>query len=189
MLADQCRYLFRSSERFSFLINNAVNGVYYDQYFGDAMSEQGYEKRLRAVVQNRLINFSDTMRYRGGSRKRVDDGEAAEDTEHDIGRSSFIREVQQRMRRSRGCELPGTFSPLIIGELFYIHAKPWKEITTSCIELLTSDLRKAITLMLKNTVDDKGYEGLLRHIINPKFDELEEYIRSKAEELLELYEL
>ena len=56
-LADQRRYLFRSSERFSFLINNAVNGVYHDPYFGDAMNEQGYEKRLRAVVQNRLIDF------------------------------------------------------------------------------------------------------------------------------------
>jgi hypothetical protein len=88
------------------------------------MSEQGYEKRLRAVVQNRLIDFSDTMRHRGESRKILDDGQATADTEHQVSRSSFIREVQQRMRRSRGYELPGTFSPLIIGELFYIHAKP-----------------------------------------------------------------
>ncbi len=184
-LADQRRYLFRSSERFSSLLNNAANGVYYDPYFEDAMSEQGYDKRSRAVVQNRLTDFSNTMRCRGESRKILDDSEVAEDAEHEISRSSYIREVQQRMRRSRGCELPGTFSPLIIGELFYIHAKPWKDITTSCIEFLVSDLRKAVTLMLKDTMDDKSYEGLLRHVINPKFDELEESLRSKADELLE----
>jgi hypothetical protein len=39
--------------------------------------------------------------------------------------------------------------------------------------------------MLKDIVDDKSYDGLLRHIINPKFDELEHSLRSKADELLE----
>lgn len=125
------------------------------------------------------------MRHRGESIKIVDDPEGAGDTEHEIGRSAYIREVQQRMRRSRGCELPGTFSPLIIGELFFIHAKPWKEVTTSYIELLISDLRKAVTLVLKDTVDEKSYEGLLRHVINPTFDELEESVRSKADEILQ----
>ena len=39
--------------------------------------------------------------------------------------------------------------------------------------------------MLRDTVDNKAYEGLLHHIINPKFDELEEFLRSKADELLD----
>ncbi|KAK5262631.1 hypothetical protein LTR96_011823, partial [Exophiala xenobiotica] len=142
-LIDQRRYLLRSSERFSLLVSNALNGVYYDPYFGDAMSEEGYKKRLRAVVQNRLTDFSDTMRSRGESRKIVDDSEATEGLESHVRRSLYLDEVRRRMRRTRGCELPGTFSPLIIGELFYIHAKPWQDIATSCVDARVLDLRKA----------------------------------------------
>ncbi|RMD39935.1 hypothetical protein DV735_g5197, partial [Chaetothyriales sp. CBS 134920] len=183
-LTEQRQYLFRSSERFTLLLSSAVNGVYYDRYFGDAMSPEGYEKRLRAVVQNRLSDFAETMRRRGESRKIVDD-KVTNDTEHKIRRSSYVREVQQRMRRSRGCELPGTFSPLIIGELFYAHSKPWEEIANSWIELLVADVRKVVTLILKDTVDEKSFDGLLHHTINPKFDELEESLRSKTAELLQ----
>ena len=183
-LVDQRRYLFRSGERVSPLLSNAVNGVYYDPYFGDAMSGEGYEKRLRAVVQNRLADFSDTMRSRGESRKIVDDEERANEDESYIRRSVYVDEVRRRMQRTRGCELPGTFSPLIIGELFYIHARPWENITTSCVDLLVLDLRKAVMLILHDTVDDKSLEGLLRHVINPKFDELEASLRDKVTELL-----
>ena len=184
-LVDQRRFLLRSSERFSLLVSNAVNGVYYDPYFGDAMSQEGYEKRLRAVVQNRLTDFSDTMRSRGEFRKIIDDSETVEENDSHIRRSLYVSEVQRRMRRTRGCELPGTFSPLIIGELFYIHASPWQTITTSFVDSLIPDLRKAVTLILRGIVDDKSLEGLLRHVINPKFDELEASLRSKVDELLE----
>ena len=88
------------------------------------------------------------------------------------------------MRRSRGCELPGTFNPPIIGELFYLHATPWPKLTGSCIELLISALKKTVTLVLKHTVDDKSYDGLLFHVINPKFHELEHLLRLTADELL-----
>jgi hypothetical protein len=184
-LAEQRRYLLRSSERISVLINNSLNGVYYDPYFGDAMSEEGYEKRLRAVVQNRLTDFSETMRFRGESVKIVDDEDSADEDESRVRRSSYIDGVQQRMRRTRGCELPGTFSPLIIGDLFYIHARPWHDLTAGCVDSLVVDLRRAVMLVLRDTVDDKTLEGLLRHVINPKVNELEASLRSKVDEILE----
>ena len=93
-LTDQRRYLFRSSERFSVLINDAVNGFYHDPYFGDAMTEQGYEKRLRAVVQNCLTDFSEIMRQRGASRKILEDCQAVTNPERQVSREDFILEVQ-----------------------------------------------------------------------------------------------
>jgi hypothetical protein len=33
------------------------------------------------------------------------------------------------MRKSRGRELPGTFNPLIIGELFTEQCQSWRDIT------------------------------------------------------------
>ena len=188
-LADQRRYLFQTSERFNNLINSMVIGTYHDPYFGDAMTDEGYEKRFRAVVQNRLIDFSNVMRIRGQSRKILDDDDDNDDGEKehpkkDISRSAFISEVGQRIRRGRGRELPGTFNPLVIGELFYLHSKPWHQITTYCIETLLSDLQKAVLPILREIVDHKTAEGLLRHIINPEFDTLEASVRAKTVELL-----
>lgn len=186
-LADQRLYLLQTSERFNHLLTSAVVGNYHDAYFGDALTDEGYEKRLRAVIQNRLSDFSEEMRTRGQSRQIVDDDEGEEDemVETQINRSAFIEEVRERMRRTRGRELPGTFNPLIVGDLFYLHSKSWKDITTSYIETLLSDLQKAVLPVLQDIVDDRSSDGLLRHIINPKFDELEASLRSKAAELLE----
>jgi hypothetical protein len=39
-----------------------------------------------------------------------------------------MKEVRDLMRRSRGCELPSTFSPFIIGELFTEQCRPWRGI-------------------------------------------------------------
>jgi hypothetical protein len=32
----------------------AINGICFDPFFGDAMEDESYQRRLRAVVQNRL---------------------------------------------------------------------------------------------------------------------------------------
>lgn len=182
-LTDQRRYLFQSSERFTSLVSSAKNGVYNDPYFGDAMSNEGYERRLRAVVQNRLSDFAEEMWLKGKAQIIVDDGR--EDlTENEIHRSRFVEEVRQRMRRSRGCELPGTFNPLIVGDLFFIQSKPWAIITAECIKDLLSDLRKAIIPLLKETVDEKSAEGILRHIINPTIDIMEQSLRKNTADLL-----
>ncbi|RMZ75103.1 hypothetical protein DV738_g5645, partial [Chaetothyriales sp. CBS 135597] len=183
-LAHQRQYLFQSSERFSSLLSGAVNGVYSDGYFGDAMADNGHEKRLRAMVQSRLSDFSETMCLHGQSRTIVDDDKATEDNEHEIRWSSYIHEVRQRLRRSKRRELPGTFNPLIIGELFYAHSEPWERIATSFIERLLADVRRAVTLILEATVDEKSFDGLVRHVINPTFDKMEESLRSKTDELL-----
>lgn len=42
----------------------------------------------------------------------------------EISRLAYIKEVKELMKKSRGCELPGTFNPLIIGELFTEQCQP-----------------------------------------------------------------
>lgn len=60
-VSNQQRYLLHSGERVSTLIGHAINGVYFNPFFSDAMQNGGYEKRLCAVVQNRLSDFSDAV--------------------------------------------------------------------------------------------------------------------------------
>jgi len=183
-LADQRRYLLHSSEKFTSLVGDAINGFYIDSFFGDAMEDDGYQRRLRAVIQNRLSDFSETLEEHGMQRKIIDDDELPDPEASCIRRSKFVDEVQQRMRRSRGRELPGTFNPLIIGDLFYLQSKPWESIVTGCIDKLLEDVQETIMPILRHVLDEKSLTGLMEHVVNPALDEIGESLREKTRELL-----
>lgn len=186
-LDDQRRYLLYASERFTALIGNATNGFYLDPFFGNAMEDEGYLRRLRAVVQNRLLEFADTMRDRGEQRKIFDDwGDMSprDLKKNEVWRSDLVEEVQTRVRRSRGRELPGTFNPLIIGDLFYLQSKPWEALVRHSSELLLEDTRQALLRTLEAVADENTVEGLLQHIISPALARVEGSLQSKTAELL-----
>jgi len=183
-VTDQQRYLLHSSERLSTLIGNAIDGVYFNPFFEDAMKDGGYEKRLRAVVQNCLSDFSIALEERGMQRKIVDDTESIDSEDAQIHYSEFVQEVRQRMRRSRGKELPGTFNPLIIGDLFYLQSRPWETMATECIGKLLKDAQNAILPIVRTVLDEKSSMGLEEHVINPSLDKIEVSMRMKTDELL-----
>ena len=129
-LQEQWLYLVRVRQSFSSLIKAAVDGVYVHKFFGDAMTLVGFRKRLRAVVQDALLEFEKDMRREGHSQEITEEASPRKkvDTPKQISRSDFLDNVRELVRRSRGCELPGTFNPLVIGDLFYQQSKPWKRL-------------------------------------------------------------
>lgn len=86
-----------SGEEFTALITAAVNGTYLDPFLGDAIEDDEYEKRLRAVMQNRFSDFCDSIRDRGERRKIVTDDDVVNDEATQIIRFDFVDQVQNRM--------------------------------------------------------------------------------------------
>ncbi|KIW80365.1 hypothetical protein Z517_06980 [Fonsecaea pedrosoi CBS 271.37] len=183
-LSEQRLYLIDSSDRFTTLIGNAVDGNYSSRFFGDPMQEENYERRLRAKVQNRLSQFAQDMEEMGMQRNIIDDEEPIDTEENQIHRSDLVTEVQELMRRSRGRELPGTYNPLIIGDLFYMQSKPWESIVTRCIDGLLGDVHKATMPMLRETLDETSMKRLLEYVIEPGLEKIEDALRGKTTELL-----
>lgn len=165
-------------------MNNSLNEVYSGPFFGDSLDDAGYQKRLRAVVQNRLAHFAETMGDRGENRKIVDDGAEHDPRRRSIYRTDFIEEVRKRMCQSRGRELPGNFNSLIIGKLFYRQARPWEDIVHQYTDYLLEDVRTATVLMLQDVLDLRSVEGLLRLDLNHRFSVIEDDLRAKTRELL-----
>lgn len=181
--AEQRHYLLHASSKFTALLNHAISGTYSDPIFGDAMEDGGYHRRLRAVVQNELSDFSETLWRRGEKRRIVDDDDDHID-ENSIKRSDFEKEVQQRMRRSRGRELPGMFNPLIVGDLFYLQAQPWARFVTECIDNILASVQRAIALMVQDVLDERTSNAVLAQLVYPQLEKLVAGLRSKALELL-----
>jgi len=193
-IQEQKLHLLRVSQQFSSLVKAAVDGVYVDPFFGDPKTPDGYSKRLRAVAQNTLKNFSDTIVRHGHTTGIIGNAELAEtgstdESEHSgpiqISREEYIDEVQDLVKRSRGCELPGTFNPQLIGELFFQQSKPWQAIVESFMSDLLQAARAMLNLTLEHTADPQTSEGLLRHIINPGIEPLKEELERRAKEVLE----
>jgi GTPase SAR1 family protein len=187
-LREQRQHLLEISQAFTSLVKAAIDGIYVEPFFGDPKTVPGYNKRLRAVTQNTLLQFADTMDRRGHSKKivdKIDDESDPEAVPAQILRSDYIDEVQKLIRRTRGCELPGTFNPQIIGELFYDQAKPWTALVMSCKEQLLDATKAMLNLVLDDTTQDpRTYNGILRQIINPGLESLRQSLQGKAEEVL-----
>ena len=185
-LQEQRLHLLRVSQEFSAIVRSAINGVYVDGFFGSAMTDVGYQKRLRAVIQNTLLDFADTMRRKGHAKQITD--ETSEEQGHypqSITRAEFVDDVLSLMKRSRGCELPGTYNPLIIGDLFYAQSKPWESHLKRYTAKILDATRKTLNLILEYTADESTRDGLLRHVINPSMEVLKKGLEDTTATVLE----
>ncbi len=125
-LAGQQLYLFRLSQQFQSLVKAAVDGTYNDSFFDDARSRFDYQKRIRVVLQNLNQDFADHIARRGHYREAIeskDTGRISKDV-IPIIRDEFVDHMQHLMMGTKGRELPGTFNPMIVSELFLEQSAP-----------------------------------------------------------------
>lgn len=181
---EQRTYLLHISERFGSIVKAATDGVYMDSFFGDARSQEGYNKRLRAVVQRHLSEFEERMREEGHEQDIVDDGSLGIDEPRSITRREFLQSVRSLMRRTRGCELPGTFNPLLIGDLFYYQSQPWARLAKECRDGILGSVRVFLGFVMSATVSEDTRKELNRHVFAPATESIVAQLDEKISEIL-----
>jgi Dynamin family/Dynamin central region len=190
-LQEQRFHLLQLSQEFASLAKSAIDGIYVEGFFGTAMDDIGYSKRLRAVIQNTCQEFSEAMRQRGHSKEIVEKvgfsglPPAGHASPISISRSDYIGEVMRLMKRSRGCELPGTYNPLIVGNLFYEQSKNWANLADMYTGRILDATRTTLDAIIENTADETTGAGLMRYIINPAMDSLKTDLESTVTSILE----
>lgn len=185
---EQRRCLLRPSQAFSQFMRAAVDGVYNHPFFGSAKTDEGYRRRLRAVVQNTLVEFRDEMHRKGRSHRIV---EPLDDEDPMLGpgevlRADFIREVRDLINRNRGCELPGTFNPLIVGELFAEQCQPWNAMAAALKDDILRAVSETTTAALCHVAVEDTAERILQ-VVNSGIDHLKKDLDAAFEQVLEPY--
>lgn len=184
-IGEQRRYLLRVSQRFSDLMRAAVDGVYNDKFFNSSKTDVGYQKRLRGVVQNTLSNFEETMRKNGHARTILELEASADKPRRDaVGREKYVDEVKDLMRKNRGCELPGTFNPLVVGELFAEQCQPWQMITDALEDEILQAVYRTTQAILGHIAVEETIESLLG-VINKDIEVLKADLHRKILEVSE----
>lgn len=151
---QQLSYLLRVSEEYTTLVTQAVEGTYTDRFFGNRKKIDKFHTRLRAVVQNRLHEFAEDMRLSGQSQYIVDsesEGEGGHEVRDlpRISRSEYVADVANRLKFSKGRELPGLFNPLIVSDLFVEQCKPWRRI----VKVLAEEILESAHLTTQSIVE------------------------------------
>lgn len=183
-LPEKRRYLLKASEAFNNLVKAAINGEYTDPFFGDSSTEGGYSKRLRAVVQKHLCDFADEMHKNGQTKQIVEHYCVAPGN---ILRSDYMQEVKELMERSRGRELPGTFNPLVVSEMFSKQCAPWKLIASDASNHAAYFAETTVNLILQHVVDETTASALLHAVVRPALSTIKFALKEKVIELLDPY--
>jgi GTP-binding protein EngB required for normal cell division len=179
----QRRYLLQVSQSFSTLVRAAIDGQYSDPFFGDASSDEGYQRRLRAVLQNTMTDFAADMRKKGHTVAILDEGPTQ--LPDQISRADYIDNVTTLLERSRGRELPGTFDPLIIGQLFNEQRKPWVGLVDQYLQIVLRAVQFLARRALAHVCDETTLVGLSRRFIQVRLEKLTTELRAKVKELLQ----
>jgi GTP-binding protein EngB required for normal cell division len=185
-LEEQRLYLIHISQSFHSLIKASVDGTYNDPFFGDAKSEPGYQKRIRAVVQNLNLEFAEHITRQGHRREIVD---SPDNTVLPRGvtattREEFMDRIQHLMRRTRGRELPGTFNPMIVSDLFLEQSSSWEVISRKHIKTVWKAAKEFLSLTTTYIADAATSKALFQKIFEPALSQLLETLNAKNTELL-----
>ncbi|KAK6836336.1 hypothetical protein PG987_006831 [Apiospora arundinis] len=182
-VTDQRRYLLKASTEFLNLMWAATGGVYTHTFFAGSGETTSQATRLRSFVENTLYDFAEQMHEKGHART-IQEGEAGEDA-RSISRSDYIDEVKVLMKESRGRELPGTYQPLIVAELFSKQCKPWKDLVMNLSDRILASSLTTLSAALHYIVDDNTAESLLQEVVGPSMENLKAELNTKVEEILE----
>ncbi|KAJ5471962.1 hypothetical protein N7539_008531 [Penicillium diatomitis] len=184
---EQKSYLLNISQSLQELVKAAIDGTYNDPFFGDANSTNGYHKRIRAMVQNSNEDFAERISRRGHYRRICEPNDGQSPAKHQVGvtREEYIKHISHLLRRTRGRELPGTFNPMIVRDLFLEQCSPWEQLTCCHTDGIWAAARKFLTLVVKHITDEATSAALIDEIIVPACDSIKKEIDIKTRELLE----
>lgn len=203
---EQREYLFHVSQRFQMLAKAAIDGTYNDSFFGDGKKQEGYQKRFRAVLQNLNSKFAQELTQRGHYveitegvlddtpsiphsivESEKDEAEEGENTQYKsfISQETYLSRVNDLMKRTQGRELPGTYNPMIVADLFYEQSQPWGAIVKAHI----NEAWRAASLFIRHVVthvaDESTAEALIREVLDPAMNNILSKLNEKMTELLD----
>ena len=155
-------------------------------FFENAERENGYNKRIRAVVQNLNEEFAEHITQRGHCREIIipEDKQSAHKGQRVISRGEYTTYVGKLLKNNRGRELPGTFNPMIVQDLFLEQCCPWEELTYNHVRIVWKAVKEFLRLAVSHVADEATSTALFDQIIALALDDQHEVLDWKTRELL-----
>ncbi|OOF92570.1 hypothetical protein ASPCADRAFT_8843 [Aspergillus carbonarius ITEM 5010] len=188
---EQRSYLLHISQSFQNIVRAGVDGAYNDPFFERVDSVDQYPKRIRGVVQNMNEKFARDISEYGHYRHTSDSPNNKEDSTGEaqtvVTRQEYIQHVELLLRESRGRELPGTFNPIVVNDLFQEQSQLWQNIAESHLHNVWAATNAFIIAVIRAVSDAATTVSLLQEVTVPAFDDRFQAMKQKLTEVLERY--
>lgn len=210
---DMRSFLLSVSVDFQRLARDGIEGNYNDPFFGSLHDDK---VKLRARVRNSHRVFDVMLRKWGLSQKIIPDGEECSTkgrkvSDHfrtfltqllkeyasDLPRPEIIerkdlrRQLQKLAATNQGREFPGLPNKDLAIQLFKEQAQPWKKVAEIHIRKVTTVAKAFVdeifTHILGEPATNRTTESILATCVDPFFEEREQSLQNKLEELLKPY--
>ncbi|KAK8080516.1 hypothetical protein PG997_008334 [Apiospora hydei] len=184
---EKHHYLHKISSQLAVMVRASIDGVYADSFFESYPGQpDAFERRLRANVQRILAKYAENMRVDGHALEIVESGlipSRASKYKY-MQRTDYLVVAEQLMEECRGRELPGTYNPLVVGDLFARQCKPWEAITTNLVEQIHEAAATTFNKMVSEICDQNTHGRLMKGLIQPSLHQLRKDLKAKLDELL-----
>ncbi|KAH9903861.1 P-loop containing nucleoside triphosphate hydrolase protein [Xylariomycetidae sp. FL2044] len=180
-------YLQRISSQLAKLVRAGIDGVYADKFYESYPGQpDAFDRRLRANVQKILGEYAEKMRKDGHSMEIVEEETTPSRTVSSkyIMRNDYLEIVKDLMVECRGRELPGTFNPMVVGDLFSRQCKPWEAITQTLVEQIHDAATTTFNKVVSEICDQNTRSRLMKGHIQPALHHLRRDLKEKVDELL-----
>lgn len=185
-LQEQLGHMIGISQSFQRLVESAVKGIWDDLFFSDEESSHGYERRIRAVTENLKEEFEKTLTRQGHRRQIVDATEkSTQGLCMSVSRDEFIDHIREKIRTSRGRELPGLFNPMVVADVFREQARPWEALARKHVHACWKACREFLKQVVAHVADAATSSAINRWIIQPAMDAMLAALDAKTDEILE----
>ncbi|KAK2599466.1 hypothetical protein N8I77_011220 [Diaporthe amygdali] len=183
---EKQKYLMHISSRLNKLMQAAIDGVYADRFFESRPGQQdAFERRLRANVQKTLTKYSEEMTADGHALEVVEDDLEPKRPSNFVYRSGYLQTVKTLMERCQSRELPGTYNPMVVSDLFSRQCRPWQCISQNLVELIHEAAAITFNKLLSELCDENTKTRLMRGMIQPSLYRLRQNLKNTVAELLD----
>ncbi|KAI1134599.1 P-loop containing nucleoside triphosphate hydrolase protein [Hypoxylon sp. FL0543] len=182
---EQRLKLLQISEEFQSLVERSINGTYNGAFFEDAETPQGYQERIRAVIQNMNKQFADELMKHGHRREISSDNNKPSTNPEFVTRDKFLDHVEIMMQKTRGRELPGISSPMVIADLFQQQSSPWEQIAQDHVKKVWDAVGEFLELVVTYVADTSIGDALIDKIAQPALNRLLLSAKAKTNKLLD----
>ncbi|KAJ6052707.1 hypothetical protein N7499_003843 [Penicillium canescens] len=203
-IKDQRGFLVDISSKFGRITDQALNGMYSDDFFGGfddqiANKEDTHDfRRLRAVIREMNENFAEAISIRGCRRIiRLTDSSLPFSTLQQqrskpymndwvpeyVNEVTLQEEIKEQAVKYRGIELPGNANQMLVGSLFRDQSEPWENLAEAHLKDVWSSVNYFVGLVLQHLTDRHTYPLLMRDLIIPEMDRLRARLLEKLQEL------
>ncbi|KAK6076277.1 dynamin family protein [Seiridium cupressi] len=87
--------------------------------------------------------------------------------------------------KTRGRELPGTFNPIIVANLFLEQSGPWEDIIRQHVQKVWRAAKVFLELVVTHIADNSAFKVLFQEVFRPALSALLDMMNSKASKLLQ----